>query len=72
VADQASSGAVPALRVFAVDDSKMILNIYRGILHSLGCESKLFEFPAEALQTREVRYTRLYFYRPEYAPHQRH
>jgi CheY-like chemotaxis protein len=28
----------------------MILNIYRGILHSLGCESKLFEFPAEALK----------------------
>jgi CheY-like chemotaxis protein/HEAT repeat protein len=51
VVDQASSGAVPALRVFAVDDSKMILSIYRGILHSLGCESKLFEFPAEALQT---------------------
>ncbi len=50
VVDQASSGAAPALRVFAVDDSKMILTIYRGILHSLGCESKLFEFPAEALQ----------------------
>ena len=50
VADQACSDASPSLKVFAVDDSKMILNIYRGILHSLGCESTLFEFPAEALQ----------------------
>jgi CheY-like chemotaxis protein len=50
VTDQASISAAPTLKVFAVDDSKMILNIYRGILHSLGCESELFEFPAEALQ----------------------
>jgi CheY-like chemotaxis protein len=50
VAEQASTAREMVLKVFAVDDSKMILNIYRGILHSLGCESKLFEFPAEALQ----------------------
>lgn len=50
VTDQACSDATPSLKVFAVDDSKMILNIYRGILHSLGCESTLYEFPAEALQ----------------------
>ena len=50
VTDQACSDAAASLKVFAVDDSKMILNIYRGILHSLGCESTLFEFPAEALQ----------------------
>ena len=50
VTEQASTAGETVLRVFAVDDSKMILNIYRGILHSLGCESKLFEFPAEALQ----------------------
>lgn len=50
VSDQAVSNAAPALKVFAVDDSKMILNIYRGSLHSLGCEPKLFEFPADALQ----------------------
>ena len=50
VSEQACSDGAPALKVFAVDDSKMILNIYRGILHSLGCESTLFEFPAEALQ----------------------
>jgi CheY-like chemotaxis protein len=48
--DRASDDAVPTLKVFAVDDSKMILNIYRGALHSLGCEPKLFEFPAEALK----------------------
>ncbi|PIE67925.1 MAG: response regulator [Deltaproteobacteria bacterium] len=49
VHDQTCSQKASALKVFAVDDSKMILNIYRSILHSLGCESHLFEFPAEAL-----------------------
>jgi CheY-like chemotaxis protein/HEAT repeat protein len=39
-----------ALKVFAVDDSQMILNIYRTVLHNLGCESHLFEFPAKALE----------------------
>ncbi len=38
------------IKVFAVDDSKMILNIYRSMLHKLGYEPLLFEFPAEALQ----------------------
>jgi len=42
-----------ALKVFAVDDSKMILNIYRRVLHNLGCEPVLFELPAEAV--RQVR-----------------
>jgi CheY-like chemotaxis protein len=37
------------LKIFAVDDSRMILNIYRTVLHNLGCESQLFEFPASAL-----------------------
>ena len=39
------------LKVFAIDDSRMILNIYRTILHNLGCESLLFEFPASALES---------------------
>ncbi|MBW2108063.1 MAG: response regulator [Deltaproteobacteria bacterium] len=38
------------LKVFAVDDSKMILNIYRSMLHHLGYEPCLFEFPASALE----------------------
>jgi len=38
------------LKVFAVDDSKMILNIYRSVLHNLGCDPVLFEFPAEAIR----------------------
>ena len=38
-----------ALKVFAVDDSKMILNIYRSVLHNLECDPVLFEFPAEAI-----------------------
>ncbi|MGA8179017.1 MAG: HEAT repeat domain-containing protein [Desulfobacterales bacterium] len=38
------------LKVFAVDNSKMILNIYRTVLYNLGCESRLFEFPAKALE----------------------
>jgi len=37
------------LKVFAVDDSTMILNIYRTVLHNLGCDSEIFQFPAEAL-----------------------
>jgi CheY-like chemotaxis protein/HEAT repeat protein len=39
-----------AIRIFAVDDSKMILNIYRTTLHDLGYEPKVFEFPAEAIK----------------------
>jgi CheY-like chemotaxis protein len=39
-----------ALRIFAVDDSKMILNIYRSALHDLGYEPELFEFPADAIK----------------------
>lgn len=39
------------LKVFAIDDSRMILNIYRSVLHNLGCESLLFEFPASALES---------------------
>ncbi len=38
-----------ALRIYTVDDSKMILNIYRTVLHNLGCESIAFEFPVEAV-----------------------
>ncbi len=44
-----SSEVRQALKVFAVDDSKMILNIYRSVLHNLGCDPILFEFPAEAI-----------------------
>nr|MBF0222302.1 response regulator [Desulfobulbaceae bacterium] len=36
-------------KICAVDDSKMILNIYRKILHDIGYEPVLFEYPAEAL-----------------------
>lgn len=46
---QSAAGKGQALRVFAVDDSKMILNIYRSVLHNLGCDPVLFEFPAEAI-----------------------
>lgn len=50
ISEQADSDATASLKVFAVDDSKMILNIYRGILHALDCQAHLFEFPAEALK----------------------
>lgn len=50
VAEQATGESAPALKVFAVDDSKMILNIYRGTLHSLGCAPQLFAMPAEAIE----------------------
>jgi CheY-like chemotaxis protein/HEAT repeat protein len=53
--------AKTALTVFAVDDSKMILNIYRSILHNLGYEPVLFEFPAEAIDQVSVQNPSLIF-----------
>ncbi len=54
IAKQVAKGkevkAKAALKIYAVDDSKMILHIYRTVLHNLGCESLVFEFPAEALE----------------------
>ncbi len=38
------------LKVVAVDDSRMILNIYKATLHELGFEPVLFEFPASAIE----------------------
>lgn len=37
-------------KVVAVDDSRMILNIYKATLHELGYEPVLFEFPAGAIE----------------------
>jgi CheY-like chemotaxis protein/HEAT repeat protein len=39
--------------VVAVDDSRMVLSIYKNTLHSLGFEPMLFEFPASALEWLE-------------------
>jgi CheY-like chemotaxis protein/HEAT repeat protein len=36
--------------VFAVDDSRMILSIYKNTLFQLGMEGQLFEFPVTALE----------------------
>lgn len=54
VATETTDEPAPILKVFAVDDSKMILSIYRGALHSLGCEPQLYEFPAEALKAAKT------------------
>jgi len=35
--------------ICAVDDSKLILKIYKSVLHDLGYDSMLFENPLEAL-----------------------
>ncbi len=40
-------------KVVAVDDSRMILNIYKATLHELGFDPVLFEFPASALKWLE-------------------
>ncbi len=40
-------------KICAVDDSRMILNIYKATLHELGFEPVLFEFPAGALEWLE-------------------
>jgi CheY-like chemotaxis protein/HEAT repeat protein len=54
IADQIESAisteAHEVLKVFAVDDSKMILNIYRSVLHNLDCDPVLFELPAQAIE----------------------
>ena len=36
-------------KIVAVDDSRMILNIYKATLHELGYDPVLFEFPSSAL-----------------------
>ena len=40
-------------RVVAIDDSRMILNIYKATLYELGFDPVLFEFPASALEWLE-------------------
>jgi len=45
--------AQPRPTVVAVDDSRMILSIYKNTLHELGFEPVLFEFPASALEWLE-------------------
>lgn len=56
IVDKLKSGEAPApvkpagVRIFAVDDSKMILNIYRSTLHDMGYQPELFEFPADAVK----------------------
>jgi len=42
------------LKVFAVDDSRMILNIYRAVLHNLAYDAQLFEFPASAIERLNI------------------
>jgi CheY-like chemotaxis protein/HEAT repeat protein len=44
------NGEQPRPKVVAVDDSRMILNIYKATLHELGYDPVLFEFPASALE----------------------
>jgi CheY-like chemotaxis protein/HEAT repeat protein len=58
---QVDTGPRESLTVFAVDDSKMILNIYRSVLHKLGCDPVLFEFPEEAIARVKVQKPDLIF-----------
>lgn len=37
-------------KIVAVDDSRMVLNIYKATLHELGYEPVLFEFPKSAIE----------------------
>ncbi|MGE4558989.1 MAG: response regulator [Desulfobulbus sp.] len=46
--DEGEAGA--RVKICAVDDSRMILNIYKATLHELGFEPVLFEFPAGAME----------------------
>ena len=38
------------LNIFVVDDSRMLLKIYKSNLHEIGYASKLFEFPESAIE----------------------
>lgn len=49
IAGEERDGAA-RIKVCAVDDSRMILNIYKATLHELGFDPVLFEFPAGALE----------------------
>lgn len=44
---------VKRLKACVVDDSRMILNIYKSTLHGLGLEPILFEFPKSAIEWME-------------------
>lgn len=55
LADQVMAASTPEegekrLTIFAVDDSKMMLRIYKKKLHKMGHASVLFEFPARAIE----------------------
>ncbi|WP_457574226.1 HEAT repeat domain-containing protein [Desulfolithobacter sp.] len=53
IGDGTADAAGSRLKICAVDDSRMILNIYKATLHELGFEPVLFEFPAGALEWLE-------------------
>jgi CheY-like chemotaxis protein len=38
------------LLIYAVDDSRMLLRVYKTAFHHLGYEARLFEFPASAIE----------------------
>ncbi len=46
-------GASSRAKICAVDDSRVVLSIYRSTLHDLGFEPILFEFPSSALEWLE-------------------
>src|SRR5207245_9279355 len=50
--------------IYAVDDSRMMLNIYQNSLHQLGFTSMLFEFPATALASLFLPHPPTLFTRP--------
>ncbi len=47
---QAENGTSRRTKVCAVDDSRVVLSIYKATLHELGFEPVLFEFPSSALE----------------------
>lgn len=42
--------ALQNLLIYAIDDSRMVLNLYKNALYQLGYEVQLFEFPENALE----------------------
>ncbi len=46
----AIQGDSKRLNISVVDDSRMLLKVYKSNLHAIGFDSKLYEFPASALE----------------------
>jgi CheY-like chemotaxis protein len=48
--EQAPKHKCPFRRVYIVDDSKMILSVYKNVLHEMSCDPELFDTPRAVIE----------------------